>query len=164
MLDWRESHAQGNLGLRIFLEELGLPAQEYVRPRCSVQREVSGAEARIDIEISQPGVFVIHIENKVLSGEGNRQLERETKDLKARARSLMVPSDAVYAFYLTPSGGIPSRPGCFRPISYRLVQRVAERFGAESRAPIIRWFASHYADAIGRFARQSQIEEDEDDE
>ena len=91
------THAQGNLGFRLFLKHLqkelfgdaGLPATAYVdEPNYWVHREVSGGEARVDIEIAARNKFLIHIENKIFSMEGDDQTHREWRDLRERAKAL----------------------------------------------------------------------------
>ena len=54
------THAQGNLGLRLFLEDIGLDSG-YVNTEYSVRREAVGKKSRIDIEIAANETFIIHI-------------------------------------------------------------------------------------------------------
>lgn len=83
------SHAQGNLGFRLFLEEIGKDLRQerdgqvaaYARETdYRVSAEVRGFEARVDIEIAARGKFLIHIENKLFSAEGENQTNREWRD------------------------------------------------------------------------------------
>jgi hypothetical protein len=163
MLSWlansRETHAQGDLGFRLFLVELGLDAG-YADHRYSVRREVSGEQSRIDVEISARGKFLIHIENKVWSNEGENQLERESDDLRRRALVLAVPAERVHAYYLTPSGRIPSRPGLFKPVRWRAVARVFERFSELAQAESVKWFTRHYAEALTALVIEPAEEEE----
>jgi len=112
----RGTHAQGNLGFRLFREEIKLELEEECdgrvasyadEPNYWVHREVSGIEARVDIEIAARSKFLIHIENKILSAEGVHQTEREWKDLQARRKELVVPETACHAIFLTLDGAVP---------------------------------------------------------
>ena len=75
------THAQCKLGFCLFLQRLDLP-RGYAKADYQVVREASGKEARLDIIIQAPGQFVIGIENKVDSQEGEDQTQREWADLK----------------------------------------------------------------------------------
>jgi len=66
------THAQGGLGFQLFLAELGLD-ESYAEDDYWVSREVCGDESRVDIEIAAPQRFVVHIENKIHSLEGDAQ-------------------------------------------------------------------------------------------
>ncbi len=100
------THAQGNLGFRLFLSELGLPI-DYADCVYWVRREVSGHESIVDVEVACRGRFLIHIENKIWSGEGSEQTNREWADLRRRAAELKVGAPYVHALYLTPHGARP---------------------------------------------------------
>ena len=77
----RTWHArEGSLGFRFFLEEFGLPVK-YADGKYRVRREVSGDESRIDVEVAERRKFVIHIENKIWSAEGDDETNREWRDL-----------------------------------------------------------------------------------
>jgi hypothetical protein len=141
------THGQGRLGFRVFLEELGLPV-EYAEKQYSVHREVSGDRSRIDIRIQARGFFIIDIENKIWSVEGNDQTNSEWEDLQQKAKELSV-SD-VCALFLTPNGTEAENPN-FRSITWRQIIRVLERFAREAKPPEVRLFAKHYADALRRF-------------
>jgi hypothetical protein len=61
------THAQGNLGFRLFLSEFKdfhLPLA-YADCKYWVRREVAGDESIVDIEVACRGRFLIHIENKI---------------------------------------------------------------------------------------------------
>ena len=144
------SHAQGNLGFRLFLEKAGLPAA-YADAPYWVRREVSGDESRIDIEIAARGRFVIHIENKIWSGEGAAQTTREASDLQRRAADLGVAEANQFGFFLTPTGRKPEVGSRFRAVSWGQMARVVETFAALAQAPEVQLFALHYAKALRRF-------------
>lgn len=164
------THAQGNLGFRLFLEVLKevlkLPL-ELVDTPYWVRREVSGDTSRVDIEIAAHGGFLIHIENKIWSKEGRLQTHREAEDMRRRAEALGIAPCAneghVLGLFLTPSGKAPENPD-FRPISWRQIARVVEEFAEKARPPEVKLFARHYARTLRRFIVEESQEEDPDRE
>src|SRR5262245_3416012 len=89
------THAQGDLGFQLFLEEFRRELGEqfvrqvaaYARNRTYwVRSEVTGAESRVDIEIAAHGKFLIHLENKIHSQEGDDQTNREWRDLQIKRK------------------------------------------------------------------------------
>lgn len=161
----RGTHAQGNLGFRLFLEAVGLPCIfadcEYL-----VTRESASDESRIDIEVAQCGQFVIYIENKIWADEGEDQTKREWNDLKRRAEQLACPK---YAFFLTPLG---TKPKCkeFRAISWRKMADVFEKFAEDIKARTtaegalaVSLFATHYAGILRRHIVHKSTEREESD-
>lgn len=154
------THAQGNLGFRLFLQEVGL-SPSYAEQRYWVRREVAGEDARVDVEVARRGHFLIHIENKIRAGEGSRQSDREWSDLQRRAATLgIVNPNNVHALFLTPTG-VPAANANFRPISWRNVADVLERFAEAARPRDVQLFAAHYARALRRFVVGQEIKEDE---
>jgi hypothetical protein len=149
------THAQGRLGFRLFLEELGLPVP-YADAPYWVRREVAGDESRVDIEVAARDRFLIWIENKIWSSEGNDQTHREWSDLVRRAEQIGVPGDLsagpVHALFLTLEGTEPSNPR-FHAVSWRLIARVFKRFAAEAKPPDVKLFCSHYARALRDLSR-----------
>jgi hypothetical protein len=143
------THAQGSLGFRLFVAEFGLPI-EYADCKYRVRREVVGDASIVDIEVACRGRFLIHIENKIWSCEGIDQTDREWSDLQRRAEDLTVSMRDVHAFFLTPHGKSPTNPS-FRPIPWRRIVRVLEKFAAQAKPPDVRLFARHYARALNRF-------------
>ncbi len=159
------THAQGNLGFRLFLEELGLPA-EYAEDAYWVRREVVGDTSRVNIEVAARGRFIIHIENKVRAAEGDNQTGREWEDLGRRADALGVkrsrragsPGD-LHALFLTPEGRTPTNRN-FQAVAWSRIARVVENFAMKAEAPDVRLFAAHYAKALQKFVvMQPKIEE-----
>lgn len=146
----RGTHAQGRLGFRLFLRNTGLP-ERYAECRYRVRREVRGIDAIVDIEVACPGQFLIHIENKIHSGEGTDQTVREWEDVKRRAVSLGVNvSSAVHALYLSPRGVRPLSQN-FRAVRWGRVVRALEQFSEQAKPVDVRLFAAHYARALRRF-------------
>jgi len=150
------THAQGSLGFRLFLEECSRRVGKhrmdtrYADMEYYVRREVAGDESRVDIRVESPGSFLIDIENKVFSQEGERQTTREWRGLQAHATALGLAQRNVHAFFLTPDGR-SAADGRFQPISYRLIVRVLDRFVDEAKPVDVRLFAKHYAVALRRY-------------
>ncbi|MBM4035395.1 MAG: hypothetical protein FJ291_26935 [Planctomycetes bacterium] len=146
------THAQGALGFRAFLEELGLP-REYADGPYRVHREVAGDESRVDIEVASRGRFLIWIENKIWSSEGEAQTHREWEDLQRRARQLGIPADRVHALFLTLGGARPQNQR-FRAVSWWKVAAAFDRFAVEARPSDVKLFCSHYARALRRMSHE----------
>ena len=146
------THAQGNIGFRLFLAEVGLPG-DYASCGYRVRREVASDESRVDIEIAERGKFLIHIENKIWSGLGPEQLEREWRDLMRRAATLGIPENFVHGFYLTPDGRKPDDPGGhgFKAISWGQIAEVFDKFEREAKPPEVKLFASHYLKVLRKY-------------
>ncbi|MGO9111293.1 MAG: PD-(D/E)XK nuclease family protein [Thermoguttaceae bacterium] len=157
----RGTHAQGSLGFRLLLEELGtMPiaeSQHQIKatyadePNYWVGREVSGSKARIDVEIAARRKFVIHIENKILAAEGQGETHREWSDLQERARELGVPEADCHAIYLTLDGS-KAKDEHFRTVGWNRIARVLERFAELAMPPEVQLFARHYAKAVRKLA------------
>lgn len=167
LLGREATHAQDNLGFRLFLKHVGLNS-EYAETNYQVMREKSGAESRIDVEVAARGKFIIHIENKIYSVEGDsypdgddHQTKREWRDLQHRARELGVRLANVHGLYLTLDGHAPASPE-FHAISWRQIADVLDDFAAMSKAVQVRLFTAHYAQALRRMIFElTQIYEDE---
>jgi len=143
------THAQGNLGFRLFLSEFGLPI-EYADWNYWVRREVAGDESIVDVEVACRGQFIIHIENKIWSSEGTEQTNREWSDLQRRAAVLKVSSHNVHALFLTPHGKKPANSE-FHAIRWGRIVCVLERFAKQAKPLDVKVFAEHYARALERF-------------
>lgn len=156
------THAQGNLGFRLFLSEVGLP-EDYAAAAYRVRREVASSESRMDLEIAARGAFVIHIENKIWSGEGIEQTNREWRDLQKRALMLGIRSpDAMHALFLTPDGSGP-RNANFRPVSWRQIGRALDKFADRARPHQVRLFAIHCARVLSRNITGEAADKEMDD-
>ena len=166
------THAQGNLGFRMFLHELEKELDPQLNRHITayadepywVRREVAGVESRVDIEIAARKRFVIHIENKILAAEGEDQTNREWEELQQRANELEIPQEDVHAVFLTLDGSEPENKK-FRPIAWKRIARVLEEFGEHAQPPEVRLFVRHYAKALRKVeVRQSRAEEIENAE
>jgi hypothetical protein len=143
------THAQGALGFRLFLNEFRLPI-EYADCTYWVRREVAGDESIVDVEIACRGRFLIHIENKIWSGEGSDQTGREWSDLQRRAVELKVSAPHIHALFLTPHGAKPKNVN-FHAIRWGRIVRVLEAFADQAKPPDVKLFTRHYAQALTRF-------------
>jgi hypothetical protein len=152
----RGTHAQGKLGFRLFLEELARELSEEQEsrllayadePHYWVRTEVAGYEARMDVEIAARGRFLIHVENKIHSVEGDDQTNREWRDLQVRRKELAVPTKSCHAIFLTLDGRNAENPN-FRSVGWSRIAKVVDQFAAQAEPPEVRLFARHYAKAI----------------
>jgi hypothetical protein len=153
------THAQGNLGFRLFLNEFGLPI-DYADCKYWVRREVAGDESIVDVEVACRGRFLIHIENKIWACEGPDQTLREWSDLQRRASGLQVSTPNVHALFLTPHGAKPTNPN-FHAISWGRIVRVLGKFADQAKPPDVKLFAAHYARALRRFIVVRDTSEDD---
>jgi len=155
----RGTHAQGNLGFRLFLQELEKDLDPeskrtmtaYADKPYWVRREASGTESRVDIEIAARKGFIIHVENKIRSGELPGQTNREWKDLQDRAEELGIPAANRHAIFLTLDGSKPENDK-FQPVAWDRIAQVLEEFAQRARAPEVSLFARHYAAAVRKLA------------
>jgi hypothetical protein len=157
-MDRHGTHAQGSLGFEQFLTALALPIK-YAKANYWVRREVSGDESRVDIEVAARDSFLIHIENKIWSGEGAKQTTREWADLQRRRVALNVSPDHVHCIYLTPDGRNAGHRN-FKPLSWHKIETVLEAFADEALPADVQLFARHYARAL-RASGISQNQEKE---
>jgi hypothetical protein len=165
------THAQGNLGFRLFLEELGseiirerdVPRMAYADiPNYWVHLEISGDESRIDIEIAARAKFLIHIEVKIHSMEGDHQTDRECRDLRSRGIELDVPELARHGIFLTLDGR-KARNEHFVPVRWSRIAKVLEMFALEAKPADVKLFARHYAKAVKKLSRVDHEEIEAED-
>ena len=180
LLDWRideyGTHAQRELGFRLFLRELEKrldPASQchiiaYAdEPSYWVNCEVPGKKSRVDVEIAAIGRFIIHIENKILAPEGESETNREWEDLQDRAKELGVPRANIHGIFLTLDGRGTKNPenNGFRPVGWSRIARVFEQFAEQAKPDNVKLFASHYAAAVRKLAASKrQVKEASDAE
>jgi hypothetical protein len=153
------THAQGNLGFRLFLDAVNLPSH-YAEHKYWVRREVVGDVSVVDVEVACRGEFLIHIENKIWSGEGPDQANREWSDLQRQAEKLGVKQDQVHALFVTPEGRSASNSR-FQPIPWRSIARVMEQFADQAKPPDVKLFARHYASILRRYIGVQETGEDD---
>ncbi len=121
LLNPRGDHNQGALFMSALASLIGLETTFESLRRCHVRTEVTGPEAIIDVVVWRAGDFVIFLENKVWSPEGEEQVDREFRDMGHAAWAMGVPVDRQFAVFLTPSGR--------RPISGEPSQWVCVSYG-----------------------------------
>ncbi len=158
----RGTHAQGNLGFKLFLQELHLPP-EYLEHKYWVSRETVGDESTVDLEIACRNEFLIHIENKIKSKEGPDQTDREWSDLQRKALDLNVSECNRHALFLTPDRTRPCNDN-FMPIGWGAIVNVLEKFALQATPQEVKLFASHYARGLRRFIVRERVSEDDDAE
>ena len=167
----RGTHAQGNLGFRLLLHELkddlGQSTFEKIMTHAQdadywVYTEVAGDLARVDIEIAARRKFLIHIENKIYSEEGEDQTDREMSDLIARRVELEVPDDTCRAIFLTLHGSDPKNKDFLR-LKWNRVAKVLDVFADQSEPPDVKLFARHYAKAIRKLTIVQRYESERSD-
>lgn len=162
------THAQGNLGFRLFLEtlkdklKLPDPLAAYAEMPYWVRREVSGETSRTDVEIAARRGFILHIENKIWSLEGEDQTNREWDDLVRRAKELGVREANARALLLTPDG-CPALNKNFIPIEWREIAGVVKKFAEKARPPNVKLFAAHYAQTLEAFVVPQRERTEEED-
>ena len=162
------THAQGNLGFRLFLAETGLNKNGYAESDYIVSREVKGDLSRVDVEVIATGHFIIHLENKIYSEEGTDQenkpdqTKRQWIDLVRRATHLDIGKEHVHGFFVTLSGEKPSSDHFVRLRWYSIAD-VLDKFAKLAKPPEVRLFANHYARTLRRMTEQITWYEDEKD-
>jgi hypothetical protein len=165
------THAQGDLGFRLFIEALGLELGAKSVPQIMsypthpywVRCEVSGGESRVDIEIAAREQFIIHIENKIHSCEGDDQTNREWRDIERRAEELGVPGSNTHGIFLTLDGRRSENTN-FVPISWRSLADVLDKFAEQAQADEVKLFAMHYAKSIRQLILEEPESRDDKDE
>ena len=159
------THAQGNLGFRKFLFEIGLPTM-YARTAYRVRTELPGDESRIDVEVACPREFLLHIECKIWSGEGEDQTSREWTDMQRRSRELGIPKGkrehCVHGLLLTLDGTGP-KDNRFQPITWRQVARVFDSFGRDAEPQDVKVFSYHMATTLRGILPETTITEEYED-
>jgi len=168
LLDPSETHAQGNLFFKIFLNQLKLPV-EYSESKYTVKKEVSGDESRIDIRIKSKEFgekgFIIDIENKVGAGISNEQLKRESEDLEKEAKIRGIPDSRRHGFLLSVKKNEEAlKETHFDWMSWKQIVNCLEVFiKKQAQAPRAIWAAEQYVKCIEKHIIKEilKIEEEE---
>ncbi|MBS4014967.1 MAG: PD-(D/E)XK nuclease family protein [Candidatus Latescibacteria bacterium] len=152
LLDPLETHAQGNLFFKIFLEEINLPI-EYAESKYTVKKEVKGEESIVDIRIrskeSGENGFVIYIENKTKSAVGENQIINESKDLNKAAKISEIPDSRKHGFLLSVKKDEEALKGTyFNWISWKQIVKCLDKFIEQSQAIKVKWAAEQYMKCI----------------
>ena len=160
------THAQGNLGFRLFLAETDLSKNGYAKFDYFVSREVKGDLSRVDVEVAAKGHFIIHLENKIYSKEATDQEDKEDQtkrewvDLQRRARHLHVREKHIHAFFVTLSQEKPSSDH-FEPLAWHRIADVLDKFADLAKAHEVSLFANHSARALRRMRPQITWHDDD---
>jgi len=120
-------HGHGIHFLKSFLKAAKIQIADEFLLDCHVRTEFSGIESIIDILICKPGRFVIYVENKTVSPEGNKQIDREYRDMNRLADSIQIPHDQRFPIFLTPDGR-PPLSGNARPWRILSYNELAQEF------------------------------------
>ena len=149
MLDSTSGHGQGNLFLNAFLKAAGIPA-EAENTRCKVRTEFCVSEAVVDILVYQRNELLIYVENKVLAAEGDRQIDREFRDMRKMGIGLHVPESRQFAVFLTPDGWNPSSGDAsqWKSLSYTDLAQEIQGVISESMDSKLRGFIQDWVEAV----------------
>lgn len=153
LLEPTAPHQLGTLFLSRFLSLCRLGIPESIQEKCRGYVEHAGEESIVDIMICAPGELILFIENKVFSGEGFQQIDREARDLARLGSRLRVPEERQFAVFLTPGGRKPISGDHGRWISLSY-QQVVEGFSdllPLINAPKVRFLIEDWLDVIGQF-------------
>ncbi len=125
LLDRRREHGRDSLFFQAFLKAAGIVLPSSAISTYRVQLEWAREESRIDVSAYQKEEFVVFIENKTLSDEGDEQLHREESDMERLANALRVPRARQFLVFLTPHGRPPEtgNPSKWHCMSYGDLQQ-----------------------------------------
>ena len=115
LLNPHGSHGMGRKFLEHFIKRNNVPVPT-ANMRVIVAKEERSALGRIDIRI-ESGPDILIIENKILSGDGNKQLERYFDEAKRRGYR----DTNIHIFYLTLHGNGPSRESLGRLLEKQVI-------------------------------------------
>lgn len=135
LFDERKSHYHQNLFLATLVKlcNLDLPIEMLFNYRVRTEHRVR--EADIDIMVSKKSEFLLYIENKVLSSEGDDQTPREFRDMRQAGIILGVPEDRQFAIYLTPDGRPPKDHEHWHSLSLNTLVGEYLKLGERIRSP-----------------------------
>lgn len=166
LLDPAESHGQGDLFLKAVLMDLLRQAPPGMRPLSPVEldgEELQGVEIRrewkhIDLLIAcKRPAFVVAIENKIGSSEGDGQLGRYKKAIYSHFAGLRP------LFVLLTADGSDASDDEWMPYGYADIHEVLRRVQRTSRGAVgddVAAFLEHYLQLIGsRFMDDPKLDE-----
>jgi hypothetical protein len=145
LLDAKESHAQGNKFFIHVAELCKLQVGEDVLDY-TVRTEFPGFESIADIVIFRKGDFLIYIENKIFAAEGDKQLDRQERDLLRRSELLQIPKSRRCAVFLTPQGRPPitGNPKKWSSVSYSQVAKTLVQAAGQVSDAKLRFFVEDW--------------------
>ena len=141
-----ETHEQGSLFLELFAEEYGVSISSATN--YEVRLEDADEESRIDIRVLQKNQFMICIENKIFSSEGEDQTLREYRDAKQKAKEYGIDLSNIKCFYLTIDGEAAEDQQHFKSISWYDMCSLIEDYSKKAKSEKVRWFVSQYVESI----------------
>ncbi len=121
LLNERSSHYHGNLFLSRLVALCKLPLPNDILTDYRVTAEFGGTESIVDIMVYRKPHFLLYIENKILSAEGDDQTHREFRDMRRIGAALGIPSDRQFPIFLTPWGQPPADRDHWIPLSLTAV-------------------------------------------
>lgn len=138
LLNERSSHYHGNLFLTslVNLCQLPLPSERLTDYRVST--EFGGQEAIIDIMVYKKPDFLLYIENKVLSSEGDDQTHREFRDMRRIGVALGIPEERQFPIFMTPAGRTPLDRVHWHPLSLTTLSHAYIELGERIRSVKLR--------------------------
>jgi len=162
LLSADETHAQGNIFFKLFLEALDLP-NTYAEVQYYVKKEVARDESRIDIEIASTKesskAFVVHIENKVGAILAEEQINREYNDLKKAAIEKGVAKEDMHGFIISiDEPDFPVSKYKFRWVSWQKIAGIIYGFINRAKAVKTQWVASQYLECIEKNIIRKRVE------
>ena len=117
LLNERSSHYHGNLFLSRLVALCKLPLPNDILTDYRVTTEFGGTESIVDIMVYRKPHFLLYIENKILSAEGDDQTHREFRDMRRIGAGLGIAQDRQFAIFMTPTGSLPSDRDHWHPLS-----------------------------------------------
>lgn len=146
------SHGQKSYFLKLFLKAHGLLNKYSSYTDYKVKTEVSEDESRIDIRIYKEGRFLINIENKIFSSQGEGQLIREERDAYKKAKQLKITNPHVHCFFLTVDPNETPPKGSIKPIKHikwgESILSCLNNYLKHVKSRSVKLFMEHYIDLI----------------
>lgn len=161
LLNPEETHSQGNLFFKIFLERFkrfGLSFAYAEDEDYDVELEASEEQSRVDIRVSKKNEFCICIENKIFSGEGEEQTKREYEDAIRFINQNDIKKENLHCFFLTIDGTKPQEEK-FKSIKWSEIAKCIEIFIEKAEAERAKWTAEQYLQSIRKNIIKREDEE-----
>ena len=153
LMDEHESHYHGNLFLKTFVNLLALPLHTEMLSEYRVLTEHGGKEAIIDIMVYKKPDFLLYIENKVLSAEGDDQTPREFRDMRRIGLSLGIPESRQFAIFLTPDGRPPKDQDHWHSLSLNVLSGAYVKIGEHIRSPKLNFLLGDLHETTTRWSQ-----------
>jgi len=153
LLDAGAGHQQNDLFFNAFLKLCNIDIDLGHLIGYKVRTEFPEVESIIDILIYRKSSFLIYIENKVYSEEGQDQCAREARDMHRLGARLNVPENRRYAVFLTPDGREPCTGDneLWRSISYRQLGTIFKELMPKISSEKVRYALEDWLEVIMNF-------------